>query len=89
MAAAKAVTPAALLLRWALNRGVAVIPGATSAQHIRENLHLPPVAMSSDELRRIGSTSTRPRSFTSWTNLPSEQADKRKGRGKKRRKGRS
>ena len=37
-AARHGVSPAALLLRWALARGVAVIPGASSAAHIRENL---------------------------------------------------
>ena len=38
VAARHGVSPAALLLRWALARGVAVIPGASSAAHIRENL---------------------------------------------------
>lgn len=30
-----------VLLRWALDQGVAVIPGATSKEHIKENLNLP------------------------------------------------
>ena len=38
IAAAANATSAQVLLRWALEVGVAVIPGATSAQHIRENL---------------------------------------------------
>ena len=38
VAARHGVSSAALLLRWALARGAAVIPGATSAAHIRENL---------------------------------------------------
>ena len=38
VAARHGVSPAALLLRWAFARGVAVIPGASSAAHIRENL---------------------------------------------------
>ena len=33
-------TPAQILLRWALDQNVSVIPGATSAAHIRDNLHL-------------------------------------------------
>lgn len=77
VAAAHGVTPAALLLRWALNRGVAIIPGATSAAHIRENLHLPSVTMSGDELQSIGSTSTRPSTFRHWNNLPSEVSGSR------------
>jgi diketogulonate reductase-like aldo/keto reductase len=38
-----------VLLRWALARGVAVIPGATSAEHIRENLHLRPFVLSEED----------------------------------------
>ena len=38
VAARHGVSTAALLLRWALLRGAAVIPGATSAEHIRENV---------------------------------------------------
>ena len=38
VAARHGVSPAALLLRWALARGVAVIPGASTPAHIRENL---------------------------------------------------
>ena len=63
VAQAHGVSSAALLLRWALNRGVAVIPGATSAEHIRENLALPEVKLSTEEIARISSTSTRPSSF--------------------------
>ena len=42
-----------LLLRWALQRGVAVIPGSSSAPHIAENLALPALALSEAELRDI------------------------------------
>ena len=38
VAARHGVSSAALLLRWVLARGAAVILGATSAAHIRENL---------------------------------------------------
>ena len=67
LARTHSVSPSALLLRWALNRGVAVIPGATSYDHIHENLHLPPVDLSRDELQRLESPAARPPYFTSWT----------------------
>ena len=31
---------AQVLLRWAVDKGVAVVPGATSAAHIKENLNI-------------------------------------------------
>lgn len=37
VASARQASASAVLLRWALDRGVAVIPGATSAEHIQEN----------------------------------------------------
>lgn len=40
MAAERGVSSAQLLLGWALEQGVAMIPGATSAEHIRANLRL-------------------------------------------------
>ena len=80
VAQAHGVSSAALLLRWALNRGVAVIPGATSAEHIRENLALPEVKLSTEEIARISSTSTRPSSFKLWGNLPSEYSASLVGR---------
>ena len=39
VAARHGVSSAAVLLRWALSKGCAVIPGATSSIHIYENLH--------------------------------------------------
>jgi len=70
VAKAHGVAPAAVLLRWALNRKVAVIPGATTKQHIKANLNLPPLTLTSDELSRLGATSARPAKFRSWGNLP-------------------
>ena len=67
IAKAHGVTSSALLLRWALNHGVAVIPGATSYAHIHENLHLPPVVLSEDELQRLENPSARPPYFRGWT----------------------
>lgn len=40
---------AQVLLRWALDQGVAVIPGATSAAHIRDNLHIPKFHLSQED----------------------------------------
>ena len=75
VARAHGVSPAALLLRWALDRRVAVIPGATSAEHIGANLHVPSVGgLSEAELEKIGASAARPRTFKSWANLPSEVA---------------
>lgn len=43
-------TTAQILLRWALDRGIAVIPGATSEAHIRENLNVIDFALDSSEM---------------------------------------
>jgi 2,5-diketo-D-gluconate reductase A len=82
IATAHSATPAQVLLRWATNRGVAVIPGATSAEHIRQNLELPVLQLSEEELRRMGSTE-KPAAFKRWGNLRSELG-KKKGRRNKR-----
>eukprot|EP00966_Prymnesium_polylepis_P059781 1386740-Prymnesium_polylepis.1 len=84
LATERGVAPAALLLRWATNRGVAVIPGATSAEHIRANLHLPAVSLSDADLTRIGASTTRPPNFAAWKNLPNEVVQ---GKKKKTRRG--
>jgi len=65
------VSSAQVLLRWALQQNVAVIPGATSDRHIRENLHLPPFVLAPAEMERIVQSS-RPSSFTRWYNLEEE-----------------
>ena len=49
IAAARGVTEAQLLLRWALSRGVAVIPGSSDPDHIRENLAIPPFVLDARE----------------------------------------
>lgn len=81
------VLPSQVLLRWALARGVAVIPGATSAEHISQNLRLPPLVLSEAELATLGSTEARPKDFKKWNNLPVELASSpRKGGGRSRQK---
>ena len=61
------VSKAQVLLRRALDRGVAVIPGATSAAHIRENLNISRFHLSTDDRRQLESTE-RPRTFKRWRN---------------------
>ncbi|KAL1498581.1 hypothetical protein AB1Y20_013896 [Prymnesium parvum] len=85
LAAARHVTAAQLLLRWGTSRGVAVIPGATSVEHIRANLNLPPLRLSEEELRILRSQETRPAKFTSWLNLPSELGQRAHHKGSRRR----
>lgn len=45
------VSNAQVLLRWALDQGAAVIPGATSQAHIRENLFIPDFHLDEADLR--------------------------------------
>lgn len=42
-----------VLLRWALDQGIAVIPGATSKEHIHENLNLPDFHLDHDDFELI------------------------------------
>jgi len=53
LAKAKGASETQVLLRWALDQGVVVIPGATSEDHIRDNLYLPDVHVSSNELGTV------------------------------------
>ena len=66
------VTPTALLLRWALNHGCAVIPGATSAEHIGQNLNVKRFELSAeDEAELVGSA--KPHSWRLWGNMASDR----------------
>lgn len=47
-------TPAQVVLRWHLERGVAVIPGSSDPAHIRENAELFDFSLTEDDLRAIG-----------------------------------
>ena len=55
VAAARAhgATEAQVLLRWARQQGVAVIPGSSSEAHIVENLELPAFELSAAEVAAI------------------------------------
>ena len=64
-------TNAQVLLRWALAQGVAVIPGATSDKHIRENLYPPEFELTGQDLALLAGTD-RPRTFVRWNNLSGE-----------------
>lgn len=47
------VTPAQVILRWNLQRGVVVNPGSSDPDHIRENLDIFGFALSGDEMAQI------------------------------------
>ncbi len=46
-------TVAQIVLRWHLERGVAVIPGSVSAEHMRENIALFDFSLTCEEMRQI------------------------------------
>jgi len=46
-------SPAQVLLRWALDQGVAVIPGATSEEHILDNLSTGDFRLSTEEVQLL------------------------------------
>ena len=52
-AAAHNVTPAQVILRWNLQKGVTVIPGSSNPNHIQENLDLFTFELSQDEMAQI------------------------------------
>jgi len=64
------VTNAQVLLRWALDQGVAVIPGATSEAHIREDLNLSGFSLNADDAKRL-EAAVAPEDFTRWHNCKS------------------
>ena len=53
IAEAHEVTPAQVILRWNLQRGVVVNPGSSDPDHIRENLDIFGFALSEDEMAQI------------------------------------
>ncbi len=46
-------SPAQVILRWELQRGVAVIPGSGNPEHIRENISVFDFALTADEMNAI------------------------------------
>ena len=53
IAKAHEVSAAQVILRWDLQRGIAVIPGSSDPEHIRENLDLFGFALSVEEMEKI------------------------------------
>ena len=58
------VSASQVLLRWALDESVAVIPGATSPAHVRDNAHVAPIDLSCEDVEQIA-TSPPPKQFRS------------------------
>lgn len=48
-------TPAQVVLRWAVQRGIAIIPKTTSKERLAENLSLFDFQLSEEEMKQIGS----------------------------------
>ena len=53
IAEAHGVSPAQVILRWDLQRGIVVIPGSGNPEHVKENLNLFGFALSDEEMERI------------------------------------
>ncbi len=53
IAEAHGVSPAQVILRWDLQRGIAVIPGSSDPEHIKENLDLFGFELSDEEMAAI------------------------------------
>lgn len=64
------VSSAQVLLRWAVDQGVAVIPGATTEAHIREDLELLGFQLDARDAKLLEAASA-PEDFTRWHNCRS------------------
>ena len=53
IAEAHSVSPAQVILRWDLQRGIVVIPGSSNPEHIKENLDLFGFELSEEEMEQI------------------------------------
>lgn len=54
IAQAHGKSPAQVILRWNLQKGVVVIPGSSNPEHIRENRELFDFELTEEEMERIG-----------------------------------
>merc|ERR1712008_340726 len=61
----RGASKAQVLLRWALNQGVAVIPGSNDEKHIAENLDLAKVVVDEADARTLVEAQ-RPSEFRQW-----------------------
>jgi len=53
IAEAHGVSPAQVILRWDLQRGIVVIPGSSNPEHIKENLDLFDFELTEEEMEQI------------------------------------
>ena len=53
IAAVHKKSPAQIILRWNLQKGVVVIPGSSNEEHIRENISIFDFALTDEEMERI------------------------------------
>jgi len=54
IASSKEITPAQVLIAWALNRGISVIPKSVNADRISQNLAADQIDLSNEEMKMIG-----------------------------------
>lgn len=74
VAAAHGVSPAQVILRWNLQKGVVVIPGSSDPDHIRENAELYHFSLTDEEMGRIDALDRGEKH--DWTRRPSARAEK-------------
>jgi diketogulonate reductase-like aldo/keto reductase len=65
-------TPAQIIIRWHIQEGFSVIPGATNPDYIRENIRVFDFALSDDEMTTMRSLNKEKRFF----NVPFEQLER-------------
>lgn len=53
IAAVHGKSPAQIILRWDLQRGIVVIPGSSNPAHIRENIDIFDFELTDDEMKQI------------------------------------
>ena len=65
IAEAHGKTPAQIILRWHIQEGFSVIPGATNLDYIKENIQIFDFALTDDEMRQMRSLNKEQRFFHS------------------------
>lgn len=56
-------SPAQIILRWHIQKGFSVLPGATNPDYIKENIQIFDFALSNDEMQQIRSLNNEQRIF--------------------------
>ncbi len=72
IAQAHGKTPAQVILRWHIQEGFSVIPGATDPNYIKENIQIFDFSLTDDEMQKIRALNKEQRFF----NVPLEQVEK-------------